>query len=132
MQHHEIGTPGVSAKSGQAEPIRISWCGNTLCLPIDTAQKLAHDLSVLCNELLHKERMSKAIPATDEIRKSLQEGDVVVVRGDTGYECDYKVKWKPWCLPSGHWVLGLEGISVAYPLDKVVGVLSTAYSRGRV
>lgn len=63
---------------------------------------------------------------TDDERKDLLPGDVVRVRDDSGAEAEYEVRWAPWQLASGEWVVGLKGIVGGYLLARVVGVVSRA------
>ena len=48
-------------------------------------------------------------------------GQMVLVKMDSGKLETYKVKYEPWELGSGQWVIGLEGIRGGYSLDRVVG-----------
>jgi hypothetical protein len=52
-------------------------------------------------------------------RLAIKVGDMVRVRDDAGIEADYKVKYEPWELPNGTWLIGLAGISGGYRLDRV-------------
>lgn len=54
---------------------------------------------------------------------SLKPGDRVRVRRDDGTEVNYTVKYEPWRLGHGTWVIGLKGISGGYDLSRVVEVL---------
>lgn len=72
------------------------------------------------------------IELTDEQRKMLRVGDVVVVRLDDGSEVTTTVRMEPWQLGHGTWAIGLKGISGGYSLARVVAILSTAHSAGPV
>lgn len=47
-------------------------------------------------------------------------GQTVVVKMDDGKLYAKKVKYEPWQLGDGTWVIGLEGISGGYALNRVV------------
>lgn len=46
-------------------------------------------------------------------------GDRVVVEHDGGGQVEHEVRTSPWRLQSGHWVVGLSGISGGYSLDRI-------------
>lgn len=48
-----------------------------------------------------------------------QKGDWVVVTLDDGRETIRRVKYPPWQLGDGSWVIGLDGISGGYALERV-------------
>lgn len=60
---------------------------------------------------------------SEELR-SLKPKDRVRVRDDSGNEADYEVKYEPWQLGHGEWVVGLKGMAGSYMLSRVVKVLS--------
>ncbi len=70
------------------------------------------------------------IPLTDEMRRTLQPLDRVRVRDDRGNEAEYEVKYAPWQLGHGDWVIGLAGIAGGYALERVTAIVSTRASRG--
>lgn len=57
---------------------------------------------------------------SDEERKALSPGDTVVVRNDHGYEEQRVVKYSPWQLAHGEWLIGLKGIAGGYLLSRVI------------
>lgn len=63
---------------------------------------------------------------THDERLTLCPGDRVLVRTDSGAELTYRVKYRPWQLGAGTWVVGLEGIAGGYALERVVAVLERA------
>jgi hypothetical protein len=52
----------------------------------------------------------------------LRPGDRVSVELDSGEIREFVVKYSPWQLGHGTWVIGLEGIAGGYALDRVRGV----------
>lgn len=59
-------------------------------------------------------------------RIRLRPGDVVRVRDDNGTDGDFVVKTAPWQLGHGAWVIGLNGISGGYSLDRVTKLIRRA------
>jgi hypothetical protein len=57
---------------------------------------------------------------TDTERLALVEGDRVMVRDDQGTEKEFVVKYPPWQLGHGEWVIGLHGKAGGYLLGRVV------------
>lgn len=57
---------------------------------------------------------------THEERLALVPGDVVIVRMDDGTEKEFTVKYEPWQLGHGEWVIGLKGIAGGYLLARVM------------
>jgi ABC-type cobalamin transport system permease subunit len=57
---------------------------------------------------------------SDAERRALLPGDIVAVRNDAGRAVVYAVKYAPWQLGDGTWVIGLKSISGGYSLDRVV------------
>lgn len=57
---------------------------------------------------------------------SLRPHDRVRVLHDDGTEADYEVKFEPWTLGHGEWVIGLKGMAGGYKLSRVVKVLERA------
>jgi len=57
---------------------------------------------------------------------NLKPGDTVVVRDDDGIDTVREVKYAPWQLGHGKWVIGLQGISGGYSLDRVVKIVKLA------
>ena len=131
MQYRDCG-PVVSHDEDDAEPIRITFNGgSTMHLSEVDASWLADDIQRELREM-HRQKLAKAVPLTCEMRRTLRVGDRVVVRMDHGHPIGddiYTVKREPWRLGHGAWVIGLEGISGGYDLSRIVGILSTAYSR---
>jgi hypothetical protein len=58
----------------------------------------------------------------DAQRRALKPGDVVAVRMDDGTYKQCTVKYAPWQLGHGEWVIGLQGIAGGYRLSRVVAV----------
>lgn len=58
---------------------------------------------------------------TDEDRKTLKLGDRVHVLMDDDQTQEFTVKYAPWQLGHGEWVIGLKGIVGGYLLSRVVG-----------
>jgi hypothetical protein len=56
----------------------------------------------------------------DLSRTMLHVGDAVIVQHDDGAERKHFVKYAPWQLGHGGWVVGLSGISGGYDLNRVV------------
>jgi len=56
----------------------------------------------------------------DISRTMLRPGDRVTVRMDDGEEKPFWVKYAPWQLGNGSWVIGLRGIAGGYDLRRVV------------
>lgn len=52
----------------------------------------------------------------------IEVGDTVMVRMDDGTEKEFTVKYKPWMLGHGKWVIGLRGILGGYDLDRVLRI----------
>ena len=52
--------------------------------------------------------------------KKYKIGQTVIVKLDDGSLCSKKVKYEPWQLGDGTWVIGLEGIAGGYELDRIV------------
>jgi len=117
----------VDVYSEVAEPvngvIRVRFSGIVLSLSIVKADWLAENIrrEIRKVEAEHPDLVPSLF--TDDDRKKLKRGDVVRVRDDQGIEADYEVKMDPWQLGSGHWVIGLKGISGGYSLDRVVCVV---------
>lgn len=57
---------------------------------------------------------------------NLRPMDRVRVLHDDGTEADYVVKFEPWTLGHGEWVIGLKGMAGGYKLSRVVKVLERA------
>jgi hypothetical protein len=55
--------------------------------------------------------------------EALKPGTIVLVRMDDGQEKEFEVKYAPWQLGHGTWVVGLRGIVGGYALDRVVKIL---------
>ena len=55
----------------------------------------------------------------------LKPGDEVIVRDDDGREGAWVVKYAPWQLGHGDWVIGLQGKSGGYDLERVVARVAT-------
>lgn len=55
----------------------------------------------------------------DDWRLSLKPGDVVLVARDSGFQEPYTVKYEPWQLGHGEWVIGLDGVAGGYLLSRV-------------
>lgn len=53
----------------------------------------------------------------------LKVGDKVLVRMDDGNLKEFVVKYDPWQLGHGEWVVGLKGIAGGYLLSRVVSVV---------
>jgi hypothetical protein len=47
-------------------------------------------------------------------------GQVIIVKMDNGKLYSKKVKYEPWQLGDGTWVIGLEGVNGGYSLDRIV------------
>ncbi len=58
---------------------------------------------------------------SDEDRRALRPGDIVTVRLDDGSEAVRHVKYAPWRLGHGAWVVGFVGVSGGYDLGRVTG-----------
>ena len=71
-------------------------------------------------------REIRAFEMSDDQRRKLQAGDVVIVTDDHGVDAEYKVKYAPWQLGHGEWVIGLAGISGGYKLDRVTAFVRAA------
>lgn len=56
--------------------------------------------------------------------RDLKPGEWVRLRDDLGNEADYEVKYAPWQLGHGEWVVGVNGITGGYALSRVVGRVS--------
>lgn len=54
----------------------------------------------------------------------LKPGDTVMVRLDDGEIVEKTVKYAPWQLGHGEWVIGLNGIAGGYALDRVLKVVT--------
>ena len=52
-------------------------------------------------------------------RSGLAPGNEVVVRRDDGSLERRRIKYEPWKLGHGVWVIGLQGIAGGYDLDRV-------------
>jgi hypothetical protein len=57
---------------------------------------------------------------TDTERQGLIPGDEVAYLDDTGREWFATVKYAPWKLGHGEWVIGLDGIAGGYLLSRVM------------
>jgi hypothetical protein len=57
---------------------------------------------------------------TTEERRTLKPGHVVRVRNDFGETFVATVKYAPWQLGHGDWVVGLKGKAGGYDLDRVI------------
>jgi hypothetical protein len=57
---------------------------------------------------------------TDAERLLLVPGDHVLVLDDFGVEKAWVVKYPPWQLGHGEWVIGIKGISGGYLLSRVI------------
>lgn len=57
---------------------------------------------------------------TDAGRKSLIPSEWVEVLRDDGTTTHHKVKYSPWQLGHGEWVIGLEGMAGGYLLSRVL------------
>lgn len=57
---------------------------------------------------------------TRDWRLDLLPGDSVIVRDDDGMEKPWIVKYAPWQLGHGEWVIGLKGKAGGYLLSRVV------------
>lgn len=57
---------------------------------------------------------------------ALEPGDAVLVRHDDGHVAKHVVRARPWQLGHGAWVVGLEGVSGGYSLDRVIAFLGAA------
>lgn len=55
----------------------------------------------------------------DPAMTKLEVGTPVIVRKDDGSEVPTNVSIKPWQLSYGAWVIGLDGISGGYDLQRV-------------
>lgn len=59
---------------------------------------------------------------SDEDRKALIPGDCVeVLRDDRKTTTHHRVKYAPWQLGHGEWVIGLDGIAGGFLLSRVIG-----------
>lgn len=128
--------PKVSRTFHQKEndAIRVSFSNVTLALSEVEASWLAENIQREIREIARAE-VASAVPLTVEQRRTLQVGDRVVVRMDHVYpvgDMVYEVKYAPWQLGHGEWVIGLKGITGGYALDRVTGIVSTVHSRGPV
>jgi len=56
---------------------------------------------------------------SDDERRELKVGELVSVRMDDGSLVVKRVKYEPWELGHGEWVIGLAGISGGYKLSRV-------------
>lgn len=113
-------------------PVCVAFADVRLYLSDVEASWLAENIQRTIRER-HRQRIASATPLTHEMRMGLREGDEVVVRMDHGHPIGddiYRVRCKPWQLGHGAWVVGLDGISGGYALDRVVGIVSTVHSRG--
>lgn len=63
---------------------------------------------------------------TVEDKLRLKPGDLVRVRFDDGSESTREVKYSPWQVSGGVWVIGLKGISGGYSLERVIEIVSIA------
>lgn len=63
--------------------------------------------------------MSQCISLNDRERLMLEPGDVVEVRQDDGTLKEFKVKYSPWQVGHGTWVIGLVGVAGGYSLARV-------------
>lgn len=62
---------------------------------------------------------------SDADRMALKPGDrvLVLVRTDAGTVLEFEVKFAPWVLGGGTWVVGLAGIAGGYLLSRVEGLV---------
>lgn len=58
---------------------------------------------------------------TNTERQQLKPGDQVLVQMDDGRLKQFAVKYPPWQLGHGDWVIGLQGYSGGYLLSRVQG-----------
>lgn len=96
--------------------IRVTFADITLGLTLAEASWLAANL----------QREIRAFEMSDDQRRKLQAGDVVIVTDDHGVDAEYEVKYAPWQLGHGEWVIGLCGISGGYKLDRVSAFVRAA------
>lgn len=61
---------------------------------------------------------------TDDERRELRTGDLVMVEMDDGSTVIKRVRRKPWELKHGEWVVGLSGIAGGYLLSRVRSLVS--------
>lgn len=59
-------------------------------------------------------------PPADDWRLNLNPPDEVVYQNDDDAEITTTVKYAPWQLAHGEWVIGLKGIAGGYLLSRVV------------
>lgn len=120
--------PKVTTVPGHAEPIRVSFSDVVLALDPVEASWLSANVGRAIRDM-DREEQAKSKPITVAEKRTLKVGARVLVRDDGGYEAIYDVRTEPWQLGSGHWVIGLKGISGGYSLDRVIGVLPTNVER---
>lgn len=131
MHYHDQKYTVASTSIDDAEPISITFGNETLHLSEVQASWLAENIQREIREM-HRRMIASATPLTVEQKRQLQPGDRVVVRLDAHPIGDdiYEVKYAPWQLGHGAWVIGLKGISGGYDLSRVMGIISTVHSRG--
>lgn len=89
-------------------PVTITFGGGTLQMTEAEAAVLAEAIQRLLENR--------------EYRR-LRVGDQVIIRDDDGVDTVRTVRAEPWRLGHGQWVVGLEGISGGYSLDRVMGII---------
>lgn len=64
---------------------------------------------------------------TEAQKRELKPGQLVVVRDDFGRKAVWEVKYAPWQLGHGEWVIGLKGKAGGYALSRVSSIASPGY-----
>lgn len=104
--------------------VRVKFADVVLSLSLLDASWLAENIQREIRKVEHEH--PEACGLSDAVRANLKRGDIVTVRDEAGLEADCEVKQEPWIRRDGKAVVGLNGISLGYSLDRVVKIVRFA------